>query len=417
MSPIVASPVQNASPDFSGSSARELELPAAPLGIYARNSSKASVSRSDTLLNRFALQATARSILPRERVATCLRRPIPAQSFGRVSSLDGRGDRQLVGRRALVDVLYAPVIGAAHYGGLQICGSVWLCPVCAAKISEKRRVELSSGVAAWLSSEVADHRTLLVTLTLQHKLGDNLSTVLDWLKNARKGLVSGRWSKDFSSAYGLVGSVRALEITYGSNGWHPHMHILMFFDRELPVGVFSDDIASRWSYLVSRAGGYANLENGCDVRFSDADIADYVAKFGREPKWTAAHELTKQVVKISKKGGDTPLELLKSAMWGNTDAARHWLEYAVNLKGQRQLFWSQGLRARLGLLVEKSDEELAVEQDHVAVILAELTYEQWRVILMNDARADLLNVASSGDSDVVWGFLASLGVGRIDCVL
>lgn len=408
MSPIVASPVQNASPDFSGSSARDLELPAVPLGIYARNSSKASVSRSDTLLNRFALQATARSILPRERVATCLRRPIPAQSYGSVSAL---GDRRLVGRRGVVDVLYAPVAGQAHYGGLQVCGSVWLCPVCAAKISEKRRLELSAAVSSWLiSDELLPRRTILVTLTLQHKLGNNLSVVLDWLKTARKGLVSGRWSREFATAYGLVGSVRALEITYGRNGWHPHMHILMFFDRDLPILPFTDDISSRWSYLVSRAGGYANLENGCDVRYSDADIADYVAKFGREPKWTAAHELTKQVVKISKKGGSTPLELLRSAMWGDTDAARHWLEYAVNFKGQRQLFWSQGLRRRLGLLGEKTDEELALEQDTIAIILAELTYEQWRVILLNDARADLLNVASSGDTDMVWGFLAALGV-------
>lgn len=405
MSPIVASPVQNASTNCDVSSSMLL---AAPLGIYARNSSKASVSRSDTLLNRFALQATARSILPRERVSTCLRRPIPAQSYGSVSAL---GDRRLVGRRGVVDVLYAPVAGQAHYGGLQVCGSVWLCPVCAAKISEKRRLELSSAVSSWLTSdELLPRRTILVTLTLQHKLGNNLSVVLDWLKTARKGLVSGRWSREFATAYGLVGSVRALEITYGRNGWHPHMHILMFFDRDLPILPFTDDISSRWSYLVSRAGGYANLENGCDVRYSDADIADYVAKFGREPKWTAAHELTKQVVKISKKGGSTPLELLRSAMWGDTDAARHWLEYAVNFKGQRQLFWSQGLRRRLGLLGEKTDEELALEQDTIAIILAELTYEQWRVILLNDARADLLNVASSGDTDMVWGFLASLGV-------
>lgn len=36
----------------------------------------------------------------------------------------------------------------AHYFGLQACASLWTCPICAAKISECRRVELQEGMAA-----------------------------------------------------------------------------------------------------------------------------------------------------------------------------------------------------------------------------------------------------------------------------
>jgi len=72
-------------------------------------------------LFRWALQAEARQWLPHERVAECLR---------------------VVNPMALgVEVLHAPRQQAAHYKSLIVCGSVWMCPLCAAKISERRRSE------------------------------------------------------------------------------------------------------------------------------------------------------------------------------------------------------------------------------------------------------------------------------------
>src|SRR5438552_1083589 len=69
---------------------------------------------------RWQLQREARALLPHERVAFCMRR-IQATT---------------------VDVFYSPQHQSAHYGGLMVCGSVWVCPLCAAKISERRRAEL-----------------------------------------------------------------------------------------------------------------------------------------------------------------------------------------------------------------------------------------------------------------------------------
>ena len=36
--------------------------------------------------------------------------------------------------------------GTAHYSGLQTCGSVWSCPICAAKITERRRLEVQDAI-------------------------------------------------------------------------------------------------------------------------------------------------------------------------------------------------------------------------------------------------------------------------------
>jgi hypothetical protein len=363
-----------------------------PLGTIARFPSTASQCVSDSgasrQIHRFALQSAARELLPRERVAVCLRRPIPY--------------------RPSIDVLYSPASRSAHFGGLQVCGSVWLCPVCSAKITERRRVELSAGLESWSG------RAVLVTFTLQHKLADSLADLRSVLLKSYESLRSGRWWPAFEERHGLVGSVRALEVTYGSSGWHPHLHVLMFLKDEVKIIPFEGDLKGRWGYVLGRSERYASWDYGVDVRFSDADVAAYVVKFGRESEWTIAHEMAKSPVKKGRSGGRSPLQLLSDSLLGDEQASRLWIQYAVNFKGLKQLVWSRGLRRILGLVGdEKTDEEIAVEQTEVAILLAQLTRDQWRVVLGNDARGELLNVAASGSCDEVVRFLRGLGIDEV----
>lgn len=324
-----------------------------------------------------------------ERVSTCYRAVVP-----------GRGG---------VDVLHDPGHSAAHYAGLQTCGSVWLCPVCAAKISERRRVELAEACAAW--RELGEGRQLaLVTLTLQHHAGENLADVLKTLQKARRHLVSGREASDFNLVWGIEGQVRSLEITHGDNGWHPHMHVLLFINGETNPTQLQEVFKQRWQSAVESEGGYASLQYGCDVRFTDEQISDYIAKYGKEPKWTAAHEVTKAISKTGIREGRTPMKLLFDYNNGDKRAGRLWIQYACNFKGQRQLFWSHGLRKKLGLAKEKTDEEVAAEQEETAVILTSLTVGAWRVVLRKEARGELLRIAATGDREAVAAFLQGLGL-------
>lgn len=350
----------------------------------------------EKLVYRFAMQSAARSLLPREGVAKCLRAGFPRE--------DGT---------MAVDILYAPAKNAAHLAGLQSCKSVWLCPVCAAKISERRREDLAQGLASWLTFTTGERRrVMLVTFTLQHDAGDNLDLIFGALKKARRLLVSGRASVAFRDQWGITGSIRALELTHGVNGWHPHLHVLYFFDQEVPILPFEAAIKARWSECVKSAGRYASWEHGCDVRFSDSDISAYIAKWGADPSWTTAHEMTKGVSKAGRRKGRTASQLLADYLAGDKEAGRLWLQYAVNFKGERQLTWSKGLRDRLGLEVDKTDEEIAEEQPEIAVILASLTMGAWRVVLARDARAQLLAAAASGEPARVEAFIQSLGIGE-----
>ena len=71
-------------------------------------------------------QAVARDILPKTRTALCLR--------ARIKGSEGVG------------VWKCEKHGTAHYSGLQTCGSVWSCPICAAKITERRRLEVQDAI-------------------------------------------------------------------------------------------------------------------------------------------------------------------------------------------------------------------------------------------------------------------------------
>ncbi len=82
-------------------------------------------------------------------------------------------------------------------------------------------------------------------------------------------------------------------------------------------------------------------------------------------------------------------------------------EYARYFKGRHQLTCSSGLRKRLlGDEQEKTDEELAAEEREQAVLLGRLTRRQWHIVLANDVRGELLEVAHSGDWQQVTAFLA-----------
>jgi hypothetical protein len=365
---------------------------------------------------RFWLQSAARELLPGERVSSCMRRPIPGATS--VDVYHSPGD-PATGRPA-----------SAMLGGVQTCNSVWNCPVCQAKISERRRVELAAGVAAWRER---GGQIFLVTLTVQHELGEPLyvppdgsegaSGVLSDLIQASYDLRSGGTWDRFLKQFMVIGTVRALECTYSErHGWHPHLHLLCFVDACVDVVQFGDRLRDRWLDVVAKTGRYAS-GYGFDCRSSNDEIAEYVAKWGKEPSWTVSHELTKSASKSARAAGHSPHWLLECyALGDNPEMGELWREYAIAFKGRRQLEWSRGLREKLlpGTR-DKSDEELNTEFESDAILLAQLTLAEWRVIVKLDARGELLDLAMLGDALALRRFvdrvMASVVVSKVDRVL
>jgi hypothetical protein len=280
--------------------------------------------------------------------------------------------------------------GVAFFGNLYTCGSVWVCAVCAAKITEKRRLEMVAAVEGWQA--VQGHRMRFLTLTGPHYAPEYLAAVLNRLTRARRKLRDGKAYGTATRSAGIVGGVRALEVTHGVHGWHPHTHELLFCEAgEEPD---PERLLEAWKAAYVRAGGKEPNEHG--VRWEDGDKAARYAS-----KWGAAEELTKAHIKRGKNGGRTPWDLLRSSVEGDKVAGDLFKEFAHVFQGKKQLVWSKGLRDLLGLGRERSDEELAKEKTEEAVTLATLDREAWGLVLANDMRCEVLEAAEEGGAEGV----------------
>lgn len=348
-------------------------------------------------LQRWYLQSLARELLPNERVAKCLHKLIPGAPG--------------------VSLMYSPKVQRAHYKGLQVCGSVWMCPVCAAKITARRRQELTQAISVW------DGQLVMVTYTLRHTTDDRLAVVLDALLGSYRSMKQSRGWRLLVGQNEWFGSVRGLEVTYGKNGFHPHMHEVAFLGKGADPVALENELRGHWLHQLDRAGRDASWEHGLQVESADDRIADYVAKYGHDPVdlgWTVAHEIASGMSKVGRVDGLSMWQVL--AAYGDNvrngrpdDWPGHtFIDYAKTFKGRSQLQWSQGLRGLLHLGEELTDEELALREEEQAILLAFLTRKQWDIILGNDARGELPLVAESamrgGDPGLLHRWLAGLGI-------
>lgn len=64
----------------------------------------------------------------------------------------------------------------AFYTGLQTCGSVWTCPICAARITEVRRQEISQAID---EAYKLGYQSAMVTFTFPHNNTMSLEDTLD----------------------------------------------------------------------------------------------------------------------------------------------------------------------------------------------------------------------------------------------
>lgn len=323
--------------------------------------------------------------------------------------------------------VYRTIDGSdARFANVMTCGSVWACPVCSAKITEKRSKELQKAVTAW----VANHggKVLLMTLTFPHESDMPLAELLDRFAKALTKFKNSRAYKnnfgtmDNPGNYQRIGSVRSLEVTHGQNGWHPHTHDLVFLksDGILTDSNALDELRREWVKQLIKAGLGDNsklndmLQHAFDIQGGDY-AAEYVAKYGREPKllegWSAVREVTKSMSKIASGEHATPFMLLSWAQQGDDKAGSLFCEYARHFDGKRMLSWSPGLKSYLfGTDDEASDEELAQADDvrPEEEMIYRLGVDQWKLVMSRNARYELLLIAAKNGAEGIEAFIEEL---------
>lgn len=264
----------------------------------------------------------------------------------------------------------------AYWSGIETCGSTWACPRCSMAIRAKRGQQVSAAVGKY-----GQARVRLLTVTIRHHQGQALKPLADGLQKAYSALQRGTPWKRWKAHVGLEHTVRGWEVTYGANGWHPHIHSLFFFQlsgealdavlhsADLRWGVVRDvgrgefewrkkpsqsawaklsqqgwSAATPWQWLVARwqscvvqalgAEQRPDCLHGCDL--AAVHDAKYLTKLGLELADVGGK-------KGRKPGSRTPMQIAEDVVAepANSSHRALWCEFAAAFEGRRQLVWSQ----------------------------------------------------------------------------
>jgi hypothetical protein len=271
----------------------------------------------------------------------------------------------------------------------------------------RRRLELQVMVA---NHQAQGGAVLFGTLTLRHHKGQPLETLWDAVSQSWSWVTQGSPWVRLRERYGILGFVRVVEVTYGANGWHPHLHYLLF----VPGDTTPDDVEAlhgvafaRWSKAVTDRGLSAPLYVGQDLHLiagpADVHLSEYLSK-----STDLGYELTNSQGKVGLSAAATRphWELLTDVLEdGDADAADLWAEWERVSKGRRQMTFSHGLRDSFGLAKDVTDEQIASEaegdEDLVLIDAA-----GWSSLIARSALIPkVLDAAESGGVEGLCSFL------------
>lgn len=319
-----------------------------PLGIFTKSQATPENKGFQPRLHEYILQDRSSDLLPTERVCNCLKKRIDKEK-----------------KRS---VMFNEAREKAHWGNVQRCGSIWSCPVCAKQITEKRRNELNQLLGYWEQQPDSDIK--LLTLTFSHSQSEPLKVLIKKLQHAINRFFGHRKFKKLSEICKVEYKVRSLEVTYGSNGWHPHFHILLLTHDVTNQAYFHrDSLAQLWIDCCVMSGlSSPSMEHGLDIR--DGKYAEeYIAKWGID------YEMTKGHVKRGKKNSLTPFDLLQRSIddvdYFGKKPSKLFQEFAIAMKGARQLVWSRGLKKLAGL-DDQTDQEVVDSTDKESITLIQV---------------------------------------------
>lgn len=266
--------------------------------------------------------------------------------------------------------------GVAHFRGVQLCGSIHSCPVCAPKIREARAGEINTAACEHLSRGGG---LVFVTLTLPHAAHHKLAPLVDTIADGWRRIWQGRSGQERRKLFGIDGYVRALDFTYGGNGWHPHLHVLLFLEGpadELTCEMLTESLLGTWaSWCASKGYGRPSRAHGVKVDpvRTRPELGGYLAKI--DDGWHAGRELSRADLKRGR-SSRTPWQILRDAQEnGDADDLALWREYEKATVGRRCITWSRGLKARFAI-AEVDDQELA-DAEVGGVLVAQIPGDVW----------------------------------------
>lgn len=265
---------------------------------------------------------------------------------------------------ATQDYFVNKATGRAYTTGVKTCKNYWCCPVCAAVKMARNRDEVRHTVNEMTK---AGFMAVMVTFTIPHYFNQSAAELIGALTDMLKELRSGNNKKQYKDICGLETFIRALEVMYGRNGWHFHTHEIWFIDPETDLDELNACLIRIWERLANKRGLIkpgklkAFRERAVNISFA---TSDYLNKQDSDKYFeNFSKEVTYGSIKSGKSGSLHPFELALAAYDGGKygkDSEFLWSkfeEFRAAIKGKKQIYFPNGLKRRVGLIVDKEPED------------------------------------------------------------
>jgi len=301
--------------------------------------------------------------------------------------------------------------GKYFFSGLQRCGSYWVCPSCALKIAKHKEKGIYQAVNEYKEFGYNIH---FLTLTFPHYMHDNLKDILTFLIKGFDYLNNHRQTRK-SLKFRFI---RAVEPTFGGNGWHPHLHVVI-------ISKHSSEELRRvlrplWQRRIKKQLNREGNDNAFNLVSWDSKrdaLAKYLTKIGARigtkrgsnttmkdvEKWTLAKELVRGHIKQSNKGY-TPFDMLHIIATGEApefdfDPVAKFKEFAEAFRGRQAFTFSRNflkdIEEATRNLLEKEDAEI-VRDEKVDQVMVSFDYKAWKTIIQDKLHTEIMNVCEDG---------------------
>lgn len=283
---------------------------------------------------------------------------------------------------------------SASFGGLQNCGCVWGCPVCAPRIAAEKG-EFILKALTW--AEQNGQTPVMLALTARHHAGLKLLHFKTDFKAAWTMFSKHRTWRNFIGRFGITHWIANREVTHGASGWHYHMHLLLFIDNKAAAAADALDIQSDmealWLRCLEAAGLDALPGIGLKVSAHGNVGKNYLTKIGL----TVSEETGKleyEMTGSANKDGRNIWDLLRHSYYGDEQAGRLYIEFVEAMSGDNFITTSHGLGAVVDTVSHFDTETAAADEKCDMRDWAEISPYWWTIVIKAGAAASVLEIAA-----------------------